>query len=218
MKRLCLKGLSFCLVLVMASMPLYAGVTGDVHARTQKECLSPSKVQLKSDLRKLWTDHMIWTRNYIVSALAGLEDQEKVSARLLKNQRDIGNAFKPYYGQEAGNKFTELLREHILIAGKIVDAAKSGNQIEFETNHTEWYRNTDDIARFLSGMNPKWSDKELKGLLYKHLQLITDEVTARIKKDWDADIMAYDIGETHMVMFADILADGIIKQFPKQLK
>jgi hypothetical protein len=91
-------------------------------------CISQSAVQLKGDLRKFWIDHAVWTRNYIVSAIAGLEDQEKVLNRLLKNQEDIGNAIKSYYGEAAGNKLTELLREHILIAGKIVDAAKSGDQ------------------------------------------------------------------------------------------
>ena len=218
LKRLLVKGLLCTIIIMMVSMPLHMGVMGNVHARAPKKCLSPSKVQLKADLRKLWIDHMIWTRNYIVSALAGVEDQEQVRARLLNNQRDIGNAFKPYYGQDAGDKIAELLREHILITAKIVDAAKRGNQSEFETNDTEWHRNADDMARLLSNMNSNWAYKELRGLFYKHLQFITDEVTARIKKDWDADIIAYDIGETHMVVVADILADGIIKQFPKQLK
>jgi hypothetical protein len=218
LKRLFVKILLLCTVLTMSSVPFVAGATGNVQSRAQKECLSPSKVQLKGDFRKLWIDHVTWTRSYIVSAIAGLEDQEKVLARLLRNQQDIGNAIKPYYGEEAGNKLAELLREHILLAGKVVEAAKTGNQVDLDKYNKEWYRNADDIAKFLSNANPNWSDKELKELLHRHLQLITDQVTARLKKDWDADIIAYDVGETHMIMFADVLADGIIKQFPKKLK
>ncbi|WP_260445575.1 hypothetical protein [Metabacillus elymi] len=42
----------------------------------------------------------------------------------MKNQKDIGNAIKPLYGEKAGNKLTDLHKEYIVIVGKIVDAAK----------------------------------------------------------------------------------------------
>ncbi|AOZ94698.1 glycosyltransferase [Paenibacillus crassostreae] len=208
----------FCMIAVLSSNSIEAQASENVQARAQKECIKPWQAQLKGDLRKLWIDHMIWTRNYIVSAVAELEDQEQVLARLLKNQQDIGNSMKPYYGEEAGNKLGELLIEHIMIAGKIVDAAKGGNQAELEEFNKQWVRNSDDIAQFLSSINPNWTEKELKKLLYRHLQLIADELTARIGKDWNAEIAAYDMGEAHIVMFADVLAEGIIKQFPKPLK
>jgi hypothetical protein len=175
-------------------------------------------VQLRDNLRKLWIDHVTWTRNYIVSAVAGSKDQAKVLERLLKNQQDLGNAIKPYYGEAAGNALAELLREHILIAGKIVDAAISGKKADVEKYNKEWYRNADDIAQFLSKANPNWSEKVLKDMMHVHLQLITEALTARLKKDWDGDIQAYDKGEEHMIRFADILSDGIVKQFPNQFK
>ena len=208
------------MILFVSLMPVKAEALGSKQANAQKEkqCLSPSRVQLKENVRKLWIDHVLWTRSYIVSAIAGLDDQGKVLTRLLKNQQDIGNAIKPYYGEAAGNKLAELLREHILIAGKVVDAAKAGNQSDLEKYNKEWYRNADDIAKFLSSANPNWSNKTVRELLYVHLQLLTDAVTARIKKDWDADINAFDKGEEHIIMLADALTEGIIKQFPGQFK
>ena len=178
--------------------------------------MDESSVQLQHALRKLWIDHTIWTKSYIVSAISGLDDQEKVLTRLLKNQDDIGNAIKPYYGEEAGNKLAQLLREHIQIAGKVVEAAKSGNQATFKKYNAEWHRNADDIALFLSKANPNWSNEELKELLYTHLQLLTDQVSARLKKDTDAEIVAFDQGEDHIIKLADVLTKGIIKQFPKK--
>ena len=62
------------------------------------------------------------------------------------------------------------------------------------------------------------SNKILKSMLHKHLDLILEAVNARLNKDWKADIDAYDRGEDHMINFADVLTDGIIKQFPEKFK
>ncbi|SFJ47152.1 MULTISPECIES: glycosyltransferase [unclassified Bacillus (in: firmicutes)] len=214
MKKLLLKLTLLVMSCTFLLSPIKVGAEENV--RIQNPCPSQSAIQLKDDLRRLWIDHTIWTRNYIISALAGLKDQDKVLARLLKNQDDIGNAIKPYYGEAAGNKLAKLLREHILLAGKVVVAAKSGNQANLKKFNKEWYKNADDIAQFLSSANPNWSNDALKDLLYTHLKFVADEAVARIKKDWDADILAFDKGEDHIIKMADTLAEGIIKQFPNK--
>lgn len=190
-----------------------------------KENFVPTKVScseaasnLKLAERKLWQDHVLWTRNFIISDLAGLEDKAKVLERLLKNQDELGNLIKPYYGEEKGQMFSKLLREHIEIAGQVVEAAKNGNKEDLDKYNKLWYENADAIADFLSSINPAWSKADLKALLYKHLQLTTDEAVARITKDWDADITSYDKGEDHILMLSDTITEGIIKQFPGKFK
>jgi len=169
---------------------------------------------LRTAMRKLWEDHVTWTRNYIVSALAGLDDAGSVAQRLLKNQDDIGAAITPYYGEMAGKKLASLLRDHILVAAEVVSAAKAGNGEELASAQRKWQANGDEIAAFLTGANPHWGKKETQSMLRQHLDFTTNEVVARLKKDWAADIKAYDDGHEHMLMFADMLADGIAKQFP----
>ncbi|WP_445491326.1 glycosyltransferase [Niallia sp. 03133] len=212
MSKRSLKVLLFICFLAITLFPLRMEAQGNPNE--QKHCISSSEAGLKGDLRRLWIDHTVWTRKYIISALAGLDDQEKVLSRLLKNQEDLGNAIKPYYGEKAGTKLTVLLKEHIVLAGKLVDAAKQNNQAEINKYNKEWHRNADDIAKFLSDANPNWKLPVIKDLMYTHLKLVTDEVTGRLQKDWDADILAFDKGEDHIIMMADALADGIIKQFP----
>ena len=179
---------------------------------------SKSVVDLRLAMRKLWEDHITYTRNYIISALADLEDTDKVAERLLKNQDDIGNAIKPIYGDDAGKKLASLLRDHILVATEVVKAAKAVNNEELAKANKKWEANADDIATFLSGANPNWPRQDLVNMLYKHLELTTGEVVSRLKKDWVADIDYYDKGHVHMLMFADALTDGIVKQFPKKFK
>lgn len=179
---------------------------------------SKAMCDLKMAERKLWIDHVLWTRSFIVSDLANLEDKDLVAERLLRNQDDIGNSIKPYYGDEAGNKLATLLRKHIELAGNVVDAAKNENKEDLDKYNKLWYENADQIADFLSSANPNYSNKVLKDMLHKHLQLVTDQAVARLHSDWKADIEAYDIGEDHMIKFSDILTDGIIKQFPNKFK
>ncbi|MBI2521997.1 MAG: glycosyltransferase [Bdellovibrio sp.] len=187
-------------------------------SRKATQNYSEEAVKLKTDLRKLWEDHIVWTRNYIISSLADLEDAAKVAERLLLNQDDIGNAIKPYYGEEAAKKLSGLLRYHILIAVDVIKAAKENNAVNLANAQKRWTVNGKDIADFLSKANPHLNKNELEKMMATHLSLTTDEVVYRLKKDWAGDIVAYDKGHVHMLMFSDTLAMGIVKQFPKTFK
>jgi len=217
MKRLVLVTLGLTLVAVQMNARAAAP---PAHAMTEKKGAGSGGVtpqgDLRNGMRKLWEDHIAYTRNFIISALAGLEDTPKVADRLLRNQDDIGDAVKPIYGEAAGKKLSGLLRDHILIAADIVKAAKGGNNAGVEAGEKKWHGNADDIAAFLAGANPNWGKPALTDMLYKHLDLTTTEVVSRLKKDWPADMKAYDQGHDHMLMFSDMLSDGIIKQFPKK--
>lgn len=178
--------------------------------------LKNSIVNLKMAEQKLWIDHVGWTHSFIVSDLASLPDKDVTLQRLLKNQDDIGASIKPYYGEEAGNKLSKLLREHITIAGQVVDAAKSNNKADLDKYNKLWHKNADDIADFLSSANTNLSNSELKDMLYKHLDFVTAQAVARINKNWKSDVENYDKGEIHIINFADMLSDGIVKQFPEK--
>jgi hypothetical protein len=170
-------------------------------------------------MRKLWEDHITYTSFYITSALAGSDDTAKIAERLLKNQEDLGNAIKPIYGDAAGNKLTALLKDHILIAVDLVKAAKEGNKEATEAADKKWYKNGEDIAEFLSGANPKnWPKKALTEMMFAHLAITKDAVVAKLNKDHAAAIMAYDKGHDHILMMADALANGIVKQFPEKFR
>jgi hypothetical protein len=207
------------LTLVAVTAALLVGVSGAAMPEGMMMTgQSKSQVALRMAMRKLWEDHITWTRNYIVSTLAGLEDAGSVAARLLKNQNDIGDAIKGYYGDEAGKKLAALLRDHILIATEVVKAAKENKGDDLKAAQAKWTANADDIAAFLSSANPNWPKADMTDMLHKHLDYTTAEVTSRLKKDWIADIEAYDKGHAHMLMFADMLTDGIVKQFPDKFK
>jgi hypothetical protein len=167
-------------------------------------------------LRKLWSDHVIWTREYIVAAVAGTPDAEAAAGRLLKNQDDIGAAIVPYYGAAAGQALTSLLRDHILIAVDLVAAAKKGDDAEFARHDKRWTDNATEIAKFLAGANPNWPEKDVLDLLSLHLKLTKDEAVARLTQHWAADIKAFDDIFTEIMVLADAIHDGLVAQFPEK--
>jgi hypothetical protein len=215
MKKHVSKFLLLCLSFVLI-FPSFTNAEGNKNAERQIQPQSQKAAQLKADMRKLWMEHNFWTEKFVVSSIAGLEDQEPVLARLLKNQADLGNAIKPFYGEAAGNELGQLLREHIQIGGQVVAAAKSGNQADFKKYNAAWHKNADDITNFLTKANPNYNKKELNEMLYMHLKLITDGVVAKLNKDWRANIEALDKNEEHLLHMSDAIADGIIKQFPNK--
>lgn len=173
---------------------------------------------LRTALRRLWTDHVLWTRSYVVAAVGDYPDTATAAERLLKNQEDIGAAVVPFYGKEAGAALTDLLKQHIMIAVEIIAAAKAGDTSRFEEQDALWTRNAEQIAELLSGANPNWAKDDVVDILGIHLKLTKDEAVARLEGKWEADVAAFDQILTEILTLSDVIADGIVKQFPDRFK
>ncbi len=202
LKKTLLAAITFSLL----SGPAYAAVKSDPIC------------DLKTAMRKLWMDHSIYTHEFAIATLDDVPNKKEAAARLLRNQDDIGNAIAAYYGKEAGKKLTQLLREHILIAVDLIEAVKADDKAKIKEADKKWHDNAREIAKFLSKANPNWPKETLTNMLYEHLKLNTEEVTARKSKDWEADIKAYDKILAQIVSMADALTAGIVKQFPEKFK
>ena len=172
---------------------------------------------LRDDMRKLWEDHITWTRNYIIAAEAGSPDTGATATRLLQNQTDIGDAIKPLYGDAAGTQLTALLRDHILTAADLITAAKANDADKVAATKDKWYANADAIADFLAKANPEnWPAAEMRQMMHDHLDITLAEAVDHLKGDYAADIADYDKVHTQILKMADMLTDGIVAQFPEQ--
>jgi hypothetical protein len=205
------------LVLASALIGCAATTAGTASGTVVPSGDATRRMALREAMRDLWSDHVIWTREYIVAATAGLPSAQAASVRLLKNQEDIGNAIAPFYGAEAGAKLTDLLKQHILIAVDLVTAAKAGDNAKQADADKRWHDNAADIATFLSGANPNWSRQALLDMLNNHLALTTQEAVARLQQRWTDDVVAFDRIFDQAMMMADALSDGIARQFPNKV-
>ena len=120
------------LVVVLAAFSALAvsqdAAGGHDHAHRAAAGITAKELKLRNDMRRLWEDHVTWTRLAVISLTTSSPDTKATVGRLLRNQVHIGNAVKPYYGRAAGVELTRLLREHITIAAALVAAAKDGDQ------------------------------------------------------------------------------------------
>jgi cell division protein FtsN len=179
--------------------------------------LTAEQVAFHDDMRKLWEDHVTWTRLVIVNFAADAPGYPASANRLLENQQDIGDAIKPYYGEQAGTDLTLLLNDHINIAVQILQAAKDGNDAALQNATAEWYINADQIADYLAAANPdNWSQEELRAAMKTHLDQTLAEATAELQGDYQASVNIYEDVHLHILEMADVLSAGIIKQFPEQ--
>jgi hypothetical protein len=188
------------------------------HAHQHAKSVTAKELKLRNDMRKLWEDHVTWTRLAVISLTSGTADTNATVARLLRNQTDIGNAVKPFYGRAAGAELTRLLKEHITIAAALITAAKAGDKPAQAAAQTRWETNADQIARFLSRANPHWRLGPMRSMLRDHLRLTTREVVARLQRNWTADVAAYDEIHRQALHMADMLSTGIVGQFPKRFR
>jgi hypothetical protein len=168
-------------------------------------------------MRKLWEDHVTWTRLAIVTFADGSAGFDSTAGRLLQNQSDIGDAIKPFYGDAAGNRLTSLLHDHITIAVEILKAAKAGNTAAFNAANTRWYANANDIADFLAAANPRsWPDAVMRADMKTHLDQTLAEAAHELHGQYADSVTDYDAIHAHILMMADQLSAGIIAQFPSR--
>lgn len=194
-----------------ASVPT---MNASVESGPMQKIYSQAEADINLQMRELWTEHAVWTRMYIIESLNNSSGADAAATRLLKNQEDIGNAIKPFYGDDAGNNLTTLLKDHIMIAVAIINDVKAGNTTQQAVDEARWADNADDIATFLASANPNWPLPVLKDLLNMHLSTTKDELVARYSLNYPADVQAWDAVYNHVLKMSDALSTGIIAQFP----
>jgi hypothetical protein len=209
--RLTLVAAASVAALVVATAAVAAPpMAGHMHGTS-----SAKVVAFHQAMDKLWTDHVTWTRIVVTDFFADAPSLKPDLARLMRNQSEIGDAIKPYYGAAAGNALTALLRTHIKEAVPVLAAARAGDKEQLAAALTAWNANARQIAAFLSTANPaSWPRAATTQMMSDHLKLTTNEAVAILQRRWQASIVAYDAVREEILMMADTLASGIVQQFP----
>ena len=181
--------------------------------------MTPSRLAFHDQMRKLWEDHVTWTRLAIVTFADGSAGFNDTAARLLQNQTDIGDAIKPFYGDAAGNQLTALLHDHITIAVELLQAAKAGDTDALQDASDRWYANANDIADFLAAADPvHWPQATMRAAMKTHLDQTLAEAQDELTGQYAASVADYEEIHHHILEMADLLSNGIMKAFPQDFR
>lgn len=203
------------LAAVVAAATIGSGSAAAMPASTPQT--SPKAAAFHDEMRALWEAHGTWTERAIVDFVGDLPDTNLVVARLLRNQVDIGNAVKPYYGAAGGNKLAALLKAHIKAAVAVLAAAKSGNPQSVAKAEAAFFANGNQVAAFLHAANPQhWALSDMRTMMRIHLNQVIALAVDQLDGHSAAAIRLYGVYIDHILNMADMLSTGIIEQFPSR--
>lgn len=175
--------------------------------------VSCKEQMIGNQMRLLWEQHVYWTRLVISGIVFKTPDLEASKARLLRNPGDFAAALSPFYGRAASARFASLLTDHLTIAAELVTAASEGKAQEAAEAEKRWYANADQIAAFLSTINPHWTMSEWRDMLYSHLGMTKEEAVDFINANYAASVAVFDQIEKEALEMADRMTEGIVEQF-----
>jgi len=178
-----------------------------------RKSYSCNRQEIINKMRKLWSQHVYWTRFFIISTAEEIPDLKYVTNRLLENPGDFAKVLKMFYCEKTANEFKELLTEHLKIGGDLVNADKEKNTAKADELRKKWYANADNIAMFLASINPYWCEQKWRDMMYSHLNMTEKEAGFRLKKEYPNDIEMFESIEKEALKMGDYMAFGIMRQF-----
>ena len=115
--------------LVPAAAAAHDGHTARTHAHpAPAHALTARQLAFHDAMRKLWEDHITWTRLAIVSFAGGLPDLPATEARLLRQSGGHRQGDRALLRRDRRPPADRAAGEHILGAVALLQAAKSGDQ------------------------------------------------------------------------------------------
>lgn len=213
------RALAAILVTAALAALAFASAPNASAARHHDRAITAQALALHDAMRALWESHGTWTERAIVDFVGGLPDTQLAVKRLLRNQTEIGNAVKPFYGRKAGNRLTALLKGHINAAVALLAAAKSGDSAAIARAKAAFYANGNRVARFLHAANPRhWSLHAMKRMMRIHLDQVVALAVDQLEGRYAAAVRLYDRYIDHILDMADMLSAGIVQQFPGRFR
>jgi len=193
----------------------------------------------KPAMRQLWSDQVVFTRQYVIAAVTGrpvsevltkllgrvvapiatapgvreliphFSDGDAAAVGLLRTMEATGDALAASFGEDSANVLVSLLRRHVLIAVKLLSAARSGHIERFKKEDERWISSASEIAAFLSSLTPAWPRDVLEQHLQLLVQLTKNEAVARVAGNHVVDLRTHDAIHEEAMVIADLMATGL---------
>lgn len=187
--------------------------------------MSPKKIKIFRDSRRLWFEHIAYFYMYMLATLKkeGRSDPEMKTLvnRLMKNKKDIESLLSKRYKPMEASLFGGLLKEHLELGVEITKSAY-GNVIvdsmevavwigKTQPLFTKWEKNKDEIARNLNKLNSTcWPLNAVKVIFGEHL-MTTKELLVAILKPMNTpeELRSFSSASVKIMKMAKLFYKGV---------
>lgn len=163
------------------------------------------------NMRDLWVEHHYFLRLYFQVVIDKSPAVNSTLNRLLYNQTQLGDNLAMFYGRGNGNRYTDLLQQHIMQTKEIVNFALAGKDIT--SIYDDWTINSRGISDFLAGLNPFLDRQQIRKCIQEHLATALQEAKDMIAGKWEQSITGGDMAQEVMINIYDLLSTAMKQQF-----
>ncbi len=147
----------------------------------------------------------------------GAADFDASFKALDNNSVEIGNSITSVYGPEAGAKFLEIWRSHIVFFKNYTVASKTKDQAGKDQAVKDLATYVNNISTFLSQANPNLPFDAVHGLVSTHVALLKDTIDQYFAGNLDASYSQQHATDVQIgTGVADAVAGAIVKQYPNK--
>ena len=176
-----------------------------------------SVAEMQQNLRDLWVGHIFWVR-HVVSNIATNDPEERNAAEqeVETNTKQIANTMTPFYGEAASEKLYRLLDGNIGAVEEYSEATVAGNKRQQDAALAHLASNADEIADFLSHLNPYLQKDIVRGLIATHGAHHVLQINQYKTKDYAPLGATWPMMRQHVYVIADTMTTALAKQFPNK--
>ena len=181
-----------------------------------------SEVRFQMLARTYWSRFVWRMRNYIIAITDNHESQGEIATALFKDLDNISSLLSPYWTDEEVLDFNSALSQLISNAVAVVRAIRMGT--DTGSASATLAASVPAFSTLMGQLNPEsWPKSAVESIWRAATNSWTDQATARMRKNWLADLLASNLSHDILVSgqesgtpgFADIFAQGVISRFPK---
>jgi hypothetical protein len=177
---------------------------------------NPARVEeMKQTLRDLWVGHIFWIR-HVVSNIATNDPEERDAAEkeVVANTKQIASTMTPFYGEVASEKLYRLLDVNISAVREYSEATVAEDKRRQDAALALLASNADDIADFLSHLNPYMQKETVRGLIAAHGAHHVLQINQYKAKEYARLGATWPMMRQHIYVIADTMTTALVKQFP----
>ena len=147
----------------------------------------------------------------------GAPDFDASFKALDNNSIEIGNSITSVYGADAGAKFLEIWRSHIVYFKNYTVASKTNDQAGKDKAVQDLATYVNNISTFLSQANPNLPFDAVHSLVATHVGLLKDTIDQHFAGNYSASYTQQHATDVQIgTGVADAVAGAIVKQFPER--